>query len=63
VENEFPDAMCVLNGVGGRYFGIDAMEKFAHRVAMPGVSLKSAADLVGEADSFRHAMLPRYIFS
>src|SRR5579864_6513848 len=63
VQNEFPDAVRVRYGMGFGHLGIDALEQFKKRVAMPGLSIKGTAYLVGKTGGFGHAaLLEVYVF-
>jgi hypothetical protein len=44
----------VLDGVSGCHLGIDTINDFEDRVAMPGISIKRTAYLVGKTGSFGH---------
>jgi len=55
VKNEFPDAVRILDRMCGCTLGIDAFEDFDDRVAVPGLSIKSTADLVSKSGSFGHS--------
>jgi len=44
----------VLDGTRGSLGGSDTVEYFQERVAMPGVSMKGAAKLIGDASGFGH---------
>jgi hypothetical protein len=48
--------------MGFSCFGINAIQKFEDRVAMPGISVKGAAYLVGETCSFGHTVLLGFMF-
>jgi hypothetical protein len=54
VQHQLPDAVSVLDGTCGGLCGSDAVENFKQRVAMPGVSVKGAAELIGYTDGFGH---------
>src|SRR6266404_1852079 len=54
VQNQFPDAVSVFEGTCGSLRGSDTVENFKQRVAMPGVSMKGAAELIGDAGGFGH---------
>jgi hypothetical protein len=55
MQHKFPDAVRVLDRMGGCHFGINAIEEFEYGVAMPGISIKGTAHLIGKTGSFRHA--------
>jgi hypothetical protein len=46
VQNQFPDAVRVLYGVNSGRRGVDALQNFADRIAVPRFSVESAAYLV-----------------
>jgi hypothetical protein len=55
MQHKFPDAVRVLDRMGGCHLGINAIEEFEHGVAMPGISIKGTPYLIGKTGSFRHA--------
>jgi hypothetical protein len=57
MEQKLPDAVSVFNGVGGRGFGVHVSQYLEHGIAVPGTSLKGAAELVSEAERFSHGKL------
>src|SRR5580698_9456422 len=56
VQRELPDAVRVFDGMCRCHLCIDAIEDFEKRIAVPGLSIKGTAYLVGKARSFRHTM-------
>jgi hypothetical protein len=54
VQNQFPDAVDMLDGTCGGLCSSDTVENLQQRVAMPSVSVKGAAKLIGNASGFRH---------
>jgi hypothetical protein len=52
MQHQFPDAVRVLDRMGGSHLGINATEDFKKRVAMPSLSIKGTAYLIGKTGTF-----------
>jgi hypothetical protein len=56
MQNEFPNAVSVEDGLGSGLGGGNSGKELEHGVTMPGFAFKGAADLVGETSSFGHVL-------
>jgi hypothetical protein len=55
VEEKFPDAMRVFDGMSSGLRGCDSLKNFEEGVAVPGLAIKGAAQIVGDVAGFGHS--------
>ncbi len=57
VKDQFPDGVRTLNGPGSGGCRFYASQNLQNRIAMPGVTLESPADLISKTGAFGHGNL------
>src|ERR1017187_1497507 len=55
MQRQLPDAVCGRNRAGSGGFGVDSIEDFHQRRAVPGLAIESAVQLVNDAYDLRHS--------
>jgi hypothetical protein len=57
MDDKFPNAMSFVNRTRGGGPGINVVENFHERRAMPSLAVEGAVELVGDETDFRHGHL------